>query len=249
VPSSLASALTRTFATFLLVAVRAPVDAGRPGPYFWGRLIAEFSSGAHQLSNPLSVPSHGRFPCASGGSFSVPCGWPLASASRWATSAAGSGAALVRSARPNARRRRACSRHSPVGCSQAPRPGRRCRGSGLSRIAPVSPVSATTRRRADQLSVLRQPTHVRVGSPELARVASGRSPVRSASTSLSLLAAGSAIRARGGVRTDVDPPARELGREPGVLALLADGQGQLVVRHDHACRAQLRVDDLHRLHA
>jgi hypothetical protein len=46
VPSSLASALTRTFATFLLFLVRARTGADRR--YCWGELIAEFSSGAHQ---------------------------------------------------------------------------------------------------------------------------------------------------------------------------------------------------------
>jgi len=32
---------------------------------------------------------------------------------------------------------------------------------------------------------------------------------------------------------DVDPPAGEPGGQPGVLALLADGEGELEVRHDH----------------
>jgi hypothetical protein len=111
----------------------------------------------------------------------------------YAVTAAGSGAALTRSARPKARRRRACSRQSPSGCSQAPRPGRRRRRSGVSRTAPVSSVSATTRRSADQLSVLRHPTHVRVGCPcgvwRVVLDAPGRSPVRSVATSLAPTAA------------------------------------------------------------
>ena len=37
---------------------------------------------------------------------------------------------------------------------------------------------------------------------------------------------------RFGVAADVDPPAGQAGRQPGVLPLLADGQRQLEVRHD-----------------
>ena len=52
------------------------------------------------------------------------------------------------------------------------------------------------------------------------------------------LAAGS-----GGVGNDVDPPAGQLGSEAGVLALLADSQGKLVVRHHHPSRAGRFVRD------
>ena len=46
------------------------------------------------------------------------------------------------------------------------------------------------------------------------------------------------------VRPDVDPPAGQAGREPGVLALLADRERQLVVGHDHARRSGGQVDHL-----
>ncbi len=51
-----------------------------------------------------------------------------------------------------------------------------------------------------------------------------------------------------GVRPDVDPPAGEPGREPGVLPFLADRQRQLVVRHGHPGGAGGHVDDLHLAH-
>jgi hypothetical protein len=54
VPSSLASALTRTLATFLLFLVRARTGADRR--YCWGELIAEFSSGAHQRQTRFRFP-------------------------------------------------------------------------------------------------------------------------------------------------------------------------------------------------
>ena len=105
-------------------------------------------------------------------------------------------AACSRRARPNALRRTAIPRHSGVGCSHAPRPGNRCRGSGrrtTGACAPVSPsVAATTRSSADQLSVPRHPTQVRDGS--------ARSPVRSATRQSTALRARLARRGRAGVR-------------------------------------------------
>src|SRR5207237_1713892 len=44
--------------------------------------------------------------------------------------------------------------------------------------------------------------------------------------------------------SDVDPPARKLRREPGVLALFADGERELPVRHDDIRRLVLG-DDIH----
>src|SRR5207237_6075683 len=51
-------------------------------------------------------------------------------------------------------------------------------------------------------------------------------------------------RGRGGgyVALDVDAPASQLGRESGVLALLADGQRQLTLGHDHLGGAGRLVD-------
>ena len=95
---------------------------------------------------------------------------------RWRSNAPTSTAARSRRARPNALRRTADSRQSSAGCTQAPRPGNRCLGSGHSTTGDDPPgtvsVAATTRSKADQLSVPRHPTHVRDGS--------ARSPVRSA---------------------------------------------------------------------
>src|SRR5207237_9481236 len=54
----------------------------------------------------------------------------------------------------------------------------------------------------------------------------------SGSGSRALLSGGGG-RGGGYVALDVDAPASQLGRESGVLALLADGQRQLTLGHDH----------------
>ncbi|MDT7579747.1 MAG: hypothetical protein QOK35_1011 [Pseudonocardiales bacterium] len=64
----------------------------------------------------------------------------------------------ARSARGNADRRSARVRHSGAGCSHAPRPGSRRRGSGVS-----TPSTATTRNRSSAGARVRQPTQVRTG--------------------------------------------------------------------------------------
>ena len=96
-PSSLASALTRTLATFLL---SRSVLCCADRRYSWGVLIAEYSSGAHQRQTRF------RFLLSDGGS----CSWALTQSS----TAVWSGGVLLRSARPNARRRTARSRHETV---------------------------------------------------------------------------------------------------------------------------------------
>jgi hypothetical protein len=48
-----------------------------------------------------------------------------------------------------------------------------------------------------------------------------------------------------GVRPDVDPPARQPGREAGILSLLADGERELVVRDGDPGRPGAHVHDLH----
>ena len=103
---------------------------------------------------------------------------PASKASTYAVIGAGSNGALNFSARGNARRRRARSRHVRVGCSQQPRPGARWRGSGARAVRPCVPVPTTTRRRTDQLSERRQPTQVRTG-PAIHMRCRCRSPVRS----------------------------------------------------------------------
>jgi hypothetical protein len=52
----------------------------------------------------------------------------------------------------------------------------------------------------------------------------------------------------GCVRDDVDPPAGELGRQARVLAFLADGEGQLVIRNHDAGGAGCFVRDGDRIH-
>src|SRR6478735_2879969 len=94
------------------------------------------------------------------------------------------------------------------------------------------------------------PTHgtrCRYATGPRAGVQSGRSPpVYRLGAPGRVIGAGRGPGRALGVGADVDPPAGELGREPGVLALAADGQGELVVGHDDASRAQLAVDDLDR---
>ena len=63
------------------------------------------------------------------------------------------------------------------------------------------------------------------------RGASGRSPRAGPTARTALLRPSGAGLV--GVGPDVDPPAGQPGGEPGVLALLADGQRELVVGHDH----------------
>src|SRR5207302_751606 len=43
-------------------------------------------------------------------------------------------------------------------------------------------------------------------------------------------------------RLDIDPPAGQLGRQPGVLAVLADRQGELVLRHMRGRRPRFSID-------
>ena len=73
-----------------------------------------------------------------------------------------SGAALsgpaARSARGNARRRCASSKHAWLGCRYAPRPGCRAWGSGT-----MTPPAATRRSRLDLAARSLHPTHVRTG--------------------------------------------------------------------------------------
>ena len=73
-----------------------------------------------------------------------------------------SGEPVMRSARTNARRRIAASRHSCSGCSQAPRPGSFLAGSTVTAQWPFPP-TATTRSSSTASSRFRQPTHVRTG--------------------------------------------------------------------------------------
>src|ERR1700733_1346319 len=62
-----------------------------------------------------------------------------------------------RSARGNARRRRASSKHARLGCRYAPRPGSRARGSGW-----MTSPTATRRSKLDLTTRSLQPTQVRM---------------------------------------------------------------------------------------
>jgi hypothetical protein len=145
IPNSLASVLTRTFDTSLLVLVRAPgVCQGMDRWLLVGTLIAASSLSAHFRFAPQPLKC-GLSSCAD----------PASIHSRTAVV---SSAPVTRRARGNARRRSARSRQPMVGCRYAPRPGCRDRGSGRHR-----PSRAVTRSSSDLTARTRQATHVRVG--------------------------------------------------------------------------------------
>ncbi len=73
-----------------------------------------------------------------------------------------SGEPVMRSARANARRRIAASRHAWSGCNHAPRPGSFLAGSTVTAGSPFPP-TATIRSSTTASSRFRQPTHVRTG--------------------------------------------------------------------------------------
>src|SRR3954470_14617222 len=160
----------------------------------------------------------------------------------------------ARKARLNPRPARARSKQSRSGWSQAPRPGSLRSGSGT-----TSPSTLAKRRSAACGAALRQPTHRRSGLPDDVGVLALERLVRleaavaragqggigaaaavgedraAAAAQLLLLAVAGLLLLLGALRlgADVAPPAREPGGEPGVLALAADRQRQLVVGHDH----------------
>ena len=222
------------------------VEVTRTAQTYTDTLIAGRSSEAHVLSSPESV----------GG------GWSGGAAVRWclscscwssgqlsgvrraisARTADSSSAPGTRRARESARRRTARSRQCGVGCSHAPRPARRARGSATS----TSP-TATTRSSSARPPRTRHPTHVRTGVRGVAG-ADGRSTgdesTAPSACSLTPAARVGAVRRRcpprfvvdriGGVGPDVDAPPGEPGRQPGVLPLPADRQRELVVRDHHS---------------
>ena len=174
-------------------------------------------------------------------------------------------AVLVR--RPGVVRPTPRSRSS--GCTQAPRPAARCRGSG-STSRTGEPVesrrtagSATTRSKSVTGARWRQPMQVRTGrrrrradglasslpltgSRIVRRANRRRWPTdRQAPRRLGGIAGRPGVDGldrRLGVGVDVDPPAGQPRRQPGVLALPADRQGELVVGHDDPGRLGHRID-------
>ena len=105
----------------------------------------------------------------------------------------------TRSARGNAERRSARSRHSGAGCSQAPRPGSRRRGSGVS-----TPCTTTTRNRPSADALVRHPTQVRTGPDGWSLVRGGgrtcRSRARVEGRCRSVAAAPARVLRTGGAR-------------------------------------------------
>ena len=87
-----------------------------------------------------------------------PAGFPSPCRSTNSSSPVVSSGPVVRRARTNARRRSARVRHSTSGCTDAPRPGSRRRGSGT-----ATPSTTTTRSRSAADVRSRQPTQVRCG--------------------------------------------------------------------------------------
>jgi hypothetical protein len=92
----------------------------------------------------------------------VPTASALLPALTCSTTAVMSGEPVMRSARANARRRIAASRHCWSGCNQAPRPGSFLAKSTVTAHSPFPP-TATTRSSSTASSRFRQPTHVRTG--------------------------------------------------------------------------------------
>ncbi len=122
--------------------------------------------------------------------------------------------------------------------SWPPAPGtpHRCAQGMLGRASGQTPLSLPPRTDLTPLGqrsngCCRKPSDLRLGSVPGRTPGDGRLPGRLF-----------------GVRTDVDAPAGEPGGEAGVLALLADRERQLVVRHGHPGGPGGHVDHLHLAH-
>src|SRR5262245_40525788 len=161
-----------------------------------------------------------------------------------------------RKARWKPRRATAASKQSRAGCSQAPRPGSLAVGSGTTPPSTVAKRWRSTRgarsphpaqRRiglclADDVGVLALESRVRV-EPAVARArqrgvrapsAVGEDRVAAPADVLGavvVVAALGLLLGELGLRADVDAPAGQTRGETGVLALAADRQRELVVRH------------------
>ena len=137
------------------------------------------------------------------------------------SSSAASRALATSPARPAARTARAAS---PSGSSKDSSGTRSIVSPNQRYDAAVAPRPARTRQRSSSTRPLEPGTGR--STPGRAVRPSDDTPVRSSA-------------GRASSRADVDPPAGQPGREAGVLALLADGQGQLEVGDDDARRAGL----------
>ena len=114
----------------------------------------------------------------------------------------------------------AFSTHPETGCTHAPLPGSRAAVSTTTR-----PSRATTLTSEERGARCRQPRQVLTGSIVPLTAECRRQLLHD------------------GVGLDVDPRARELGGEAGVLALLADRERELVVGHEGAHGLERLVDD------
>jgi hypothetical protein len=188
-------------------------------------------------------------------------GWSRASILSMSSPAADvSSGPVMRNARPKARRRIAARRHGWLGCSHAPRPGRLPAVSTVTANPPFPVDTATTRSSSTASSRLRHPMQVRTGPVSevvVSRWITAQSTCTTSGVSprCRVLVAPAAHRRRLGrglalrglvVAADVDPPARQSGRQPGVLPFFPDGQRQLEIRDEHARGARIGVDDAHR---
>src|SRR5215217_4882566 len=169
----------------------------------------------------------------------------------------------ARNARRKAFRATAASQHSRCSCSQAPLPGARAGRSGTTRPSTVA------KRSSDACGArVRQPTQVRSGAGAVgvlagerlvgvqaavarsrqrrvrAAAAVGEDRPAAAADLLFLLVAGvGLLLGELGLRADVDAPAGQPRGEPRVLALTPDGEGELVIGHDHRRLAAVVVDE------
>ncbi len=160
-------------------------------------------------------------------------------------------------ARPMARRLSANCKQSGLGCSHAPRPGIRRRKSTSASGSPDSLADLASRTSCSRAAVCLQPMQVRTGA-----VKSGAEPPAFSAffTNCSMpytFASQTALRHgryqssapecrylfSGCVGVDVNAPSCELGGQAGVLPLLANGEGQLVIGNHHAGRACRLVHD------
>jgi hypothetical protein len=158
-PSSLASSCTRALpATALLVRSRAATRSTS-----WLLLKTDHREDfiARSLPETCFCSVDTDWMSAS------PGGPDVARAARYSWRGAVSRTPLTRSARPKARRRSASARQARSGCSDAPRPGNRRAGSGISvRVSPFddAPSGATTRNSSAATARWRHPTHSRTGA-------------------------------------------------------------------------------------
>src|SRR5918998_1628303 len=168
-------------------------------------------------------------------------------------------------ARWKPRRATAASQQSSRSCNQAPRPGASASGSGT-----TSPFTVAKRRSSSRGARSPHPAQRRRGlclpddvgvlalerlvALESAVAGAGQRGVRAAAPVaedggaaaadlLLLVAAVGLFLGELGLGADVDAPAGQPGGEPGVLALAADRQRQLVVGHDHRGLLVLVVDE------